>query len=248
MGKENFQIVTTSSEAYFNRNCVQLVKSADKFYRSQILVYSEDEISINLSNMTVKDFQRRDEILSFIHAFRQRYNSKLDYMHYAQRMDIWIFKIAAIAQFLNDDIDNDLLFLDADSVFISPHAPNIIKKFLEPARDYDLGIFRRTKTFLHPETGFLFVKNLAKNKKVFGELLNDVLSWKFLELPSWTDDSLIDDAIIKGKFRALDFCEFYNLKSENPIYESELQKVYLHLKGKRKGKYSRVKHIAGKYR
>ena len=72
--------------------------------------------------------------------------------------------------------------------------------------------------------------------------------WKFLELPSWTDDSLIDDAIIKGKFRALDFCEFYNLKSENPIYESELQKVYLHLKGKRKGKYSRVKHITGKYR
>ena len=244
----DFRIATTSSKSYFKKNGIQLFSSAGKFIENSIILYSEDFIDSGLHNVIGKSFQNRAKVLEFIDEFREKYESKLKFMHYAQRMDIWIFKIAAIAQYLNDFKDGDLLFLDSDCVFISKEAPAVISKFLEPARQYDLGIFRRHDTFLHPETGFLFVKNHERNRTQFNILLEDILCWRFTDLPSWTDDSLIDKAIIRGEFNALDFCQFYKLKSQNPAYESELQKVLLHLKGKRKGRYSRIKHCMGRYK
>ena len=242
------QLVTTSSKNFFEDNGMQLVQSVEKKMGRGVLIYSEDQIEAKFQYSRFRHLENAPQVLSFVTEFRGKYQDKMQFMHYTQRMDKWIFKIAAISQYLKDFNQGNLLFLDADCVIKSKRACESISKFIEPALQYDLGIFRRYRTFMHPESGFLFIRNSRVTREVFNDLLEQVLQWKFLDLPSWTDDSLIDRAILENRLHALDFCEFYGLTSGNPVYESSLRSVLLHLKGNRKGKYSHLKDFFGRYK
>jgi hypothetical protein len=242
------RIFTTSSKEYFLLNGIQLAKSLLRNTNLKITVYSEDDLSEFDQIIHYKPLRYREEVLSFNKKFKTSYGESYQFLPYMLKMDLWFFKIAAQLQHVEENPNVFSLFLDSDSVVLNEKFCHAINAFVEPALDFDVGVFRRKNTYLHPETGFLTLRSSERLKEAYESMFENVLTGEFRNLPSWTDSSLIENAILQSKISCLDFCEQYKLKTNNPVYESILSKTYVHLKGSRKGKFNSVKHALRRYR
>jgi hypothetical protein len=241
-------IFTTSSKDYFHKNGLQLAMSLKQNSGETLTVYSEDNLSEYSDVINYIPLNQTQDLFDFRKSFRSSYGTKYHLLHYSLKMDIWAFKIFAQKQFLEENPGTFSLFLDSDSVVLNSGFTQKLNQFVSPARNFDCGLFRRSENFLHPETGFLTFCNSPNLEKSYIRMTDSILSGDFRSLPSWTDSSLVDREIIEGRISALDFCLYYNLSTDNPVYESKLRESFLHLKGNRKGMYSAVKRILGKYR
>jgi hypothetical protein len=240
---------STSNKLYFQKNGKQFVESFRKFSGCDLVVYSEDLDELTSANFHIKRIKHWDLIKKFQDEFRDKMSSRYAYLPYHSRMDIWAIKIAIQLQFLETQNDGMGVYIDSDSVVYSEKFDEVIEKFINPVKSYDLGIFRRVETHLHPESGFLVLNSSSEIlKSSYQNMLDRILSHQFYDLPSLTDCSLLDDEIISKSINAIDFCDYYQLKSTNPVYESNLREVMLHLKGPRKGRYSSIKKILGFYK
>ena len=240
---------TTSSKIYFENNCKYLALSLLNYSNRKLIVYSEDDLSEYSELIQFVPLIRKDELMKFQTSFRSIYSDTFKFMPYSARMDIWVFKITAQLQFLSEHINSSGVYIDSDSVVLNNKFINVIDKFINPCINYDIGLFRRCGKHLHPESGFMFLSSNKVTNEVYLKMLNDIFTFQFYNLPSWTDCSLIDKYIINGQLDAFDFCSNYNLVTDNPVYESALSSSLLHLKGKRrKGKYSIIKHFIGWYK
>ena len=242
------KIFTTSSRTYFLQNGLQLASSLLDNTGQKLTVISEDDLSDFEKIIDYVPLKEEANISLFRNNFKDKYKEKYKFMPYTMKMDIWCMKIAAIRQFLLDNPEGFYLLLDSDCYIRNSNFAKVVNQFVKPAQDYDCGLFRRVDTFLHPETGFVTFSNSNRLSKAFDDMYIQILSGQFYELPSWTDDSLIDLAINQNKFSALDFCDHYGLVTSNPMYESQLLESFLHFKGPRKGKYSKFKFFSGRYK
>jgi hypothetical protein len=238
---------TTASRDYFLKNGKQLAESFKVNSGEKLVVYSEDDLSEFRDLISYRPLRNFEVIEQFQKVFRNNYGSKLSYMHYSIRMDIWAIKIFAQLQFLEENPSTFSLFLDSDTYIRNSGFNKLVNEFVLPARNFDCGLFRREDTFLHPETGFITFRNSENLLNSYRSMLQMILSGEYKNLPSWTDDSLIDYEIQNDKITALDFCKEYNLISSHPMYESKLRESFIHLKGLRKGRFSRLKLLRGKY-
>ena len=241
-------VFTTSSKEYFHKNGLQLALSLKQNTGEMLTVYSEDNLSDYSGVINYIPLNQTKDLFEFRNRFRSLYGHKYPLLHYSLKMDIWAFKIFAQKQFLEENPGTFSLFLDSDSVVLNSSFTQKLNQFVSPARNFDCGLFRRSENFLHPETGFVTFRNSPKLEKSYLGMTESILSGEFRNLPSWTDSSLIDREIIEGRISALDFCLVYDLRTDNPIYESELRESFLHLKGNRKGIYRVAKRILGRYR
>jgi hypothetical protein len=241
------RIFTTASEEYFLSNGIQLAKSLLQNSDIKLMVYSEDDLSKYNQLIDYQPLKYREEVASFNIDFRSNYGSYYKFLPYMLKMDLWFFKIAAQRQHVESRPGTFSLFLDSDSVVLNKKFNKVVDAFIQPASNYDVGIFRRENTYLHPETGFVTLRSSERLIAAYEKMFNDVMDEKFRNLPSWTDSSLIENEILNNEITYLDFCAHYGLNSNNPIYESTLSKSFVHLKGARKGKFSYVKHVLRKY-
>jgi hypothetical protein len=164
------------------------------------------------------------------------------------KMDVWSYKIAAQLQFLEEHPNASALFLDSDSIVLNKKFVEKVNTLTDLAKNVDCGLFRRNENFLHSETGFVILNNSPDLLSAFEEMFRKILSGEYKNLPSWTDSSLLDDQIELGAISYVDFCVELNLNSTNPIYESSLRESFIHLKGPRKGPYSRARNFLGRYK
>jgi hypothetical protein len=240
---------TTSNKLYFQKNGKQFVDSFRKFSGCDLVVYSEDLDELISAKFHIRRIKHWDLIKKFQDEFRNKMSSRYAFLPYHSKMDIWAIKIAIQLQFLEAQSEGAGVYIDSDSVIFSEKFDEVIDGFISPVKSYDLGIFRRVNSHLHPESGFLVLNASSESlKATYQNMLDRILSHQFYNLPSLTDCSLLDDEIISKSINAIDFCDYYQLKSTNPVYESDLRKVMLHLKGPRKGSYSSIKKILGFYR
>ena len=248
MSRHSFdKIFTTASEEYFLSNGIQLAKSLLQNSNLRLTVYSEDNLSKYNQLIDYQPLKYIEEVKNFNVNFRMNYGSDYRFLPYLLKMDLWFFKIAAQRQHVEDNPEAFSLFLDSDSVVLNKKFCEIVNTFIQPAVSFDVGIFRRKNIYLHPETGFVTLRSSERLIASYENMFNDVLNGKFRSLPSWTDCSLLENEILNNQITCLDFCEYYGLTSNNPIYESTLSKSYVHFKGARKGKFSYVKHAFRKY-
>lgn len=241
-------VFTTSSKSYFIENGKQLAESLLNKTHTKLIVYSESDLSSFGSIIEAKPLKYYPDVMKFQDAFRSHYGKKYKFLHYSLKMDVWAYKIAAQLQFLEDHPNASALFLDSDSIVLN-------KKFIEKvntlaviAKNVECGLFRRNDNFLHSETGFVILNNSPGLLSAFEDMFRKIMSGEYKNLPSWTDSSLIDDQIEQGAISYIDFCVELNLNSTNPIYESTLRDSFIHLKGPRKGPYSSVRNLLGRYR
>lgn len=242
------KVFTTSSEKFFIANGMQLAKGFKKHADQKILIYSEDNLSSYSRFIDYRPLKYADEIKQFQNKFRSEYSNKLKFMNYSMRMDIWCIKVSAQLQFLEENPQTFSLYLDSDTHIRNRKIVNLLNEFVQPALNFDCGVFRREDNFLHPETGFITYRNSENLVSAHRSMLNSIFSGSYRNLASWTDCSLLEEEIIRGKIKALDFCKFYDLTTSNPVFESKLRKSFIHLKGARKGKFSRVKLLVGRYK
>lgn len=241
-------IFTTASKDYFHKNGLQLAMSLKQNSGEILTVYSEDDLSEYSEVINYIPLNQTKDLFEFRKSFRSSYGSKYHLLHYSLKMDVWAFKIFAQKQFLEENPGTFSLFLDSDSVVLNSGFTQRLNQFVSPARNFECGLFRRSENFLHPETGFLTFCNSPNLEKSYLRMTASILSGDFRNLPSWTDSSLVDREVIEGNITALDFCLFYDLRTNNPVYESKLRESFLHLKGNRKGVYRVGKRILGRYR
>jgi hypothetical protein len=241
------RIFTTASEEYFLSNGIQLARSLLQNSNIKLTVYSEDDLSKYNELIDYHSLKYRDEVEIFNKNFRSHYGGYYKFLPYMLKMDLWFFKIAAQRQHVESCPKTFSLFLDSDSVVLNKKFCTVVDAFIQPAASFDVGIFRRSDTYLHPETGFVTLRSSERLIAAYEKMFNDVLDEKFRNLPSWTDSSLLENEILNNRITYLDFCTHYGLNSNNPIYESNLSKSYVHLKGARKGKFSHLKHFFRKY-
>ncbi|MDG1096978.1 MAG: hypothetical protein P8N23_05105 [Methylophilaceae bacterium] len=243
---------TTLSNEYYQKYGKQFVDSFLKYSTSNLIIFSEDMDCFDKGRVKVIRLNEVDKIDDFKKNFLSLVGNKFKFLPYFSRMDVWIYKIATHKQITSMFADGLGIYIDSDSVITSSKFDDVITDFIAPIENslfYDIGIFRRVDDHLHPESGFMAFNFSSKTLKTnFSELFDEVINDKFYDLPSWTDCSLIDRAIIQNKLKAFDFCKEYQIKSTNPVYQSKLKKVLLHLKGPRKGKYSLLKRLIGMYR
>ena len=146
---------TTASRDYFIKNGKQLAESFKLNSGSKLIVYSEDDLTEYEDLVTFRKLRNFDVIERFQKDFRSNYGEKLKFVHYSNRMDIWAIKIFAQLQFFEEHPSTFSLFLDSDTYILNRGFNDLVNEFAGPAQDYDCGLFRRAKTFLHPETGFI---------------------------------------------------------------------------------------------
>lgn len=240
-------IFTTASEKYFLLNGIQLAESLFKKSNIKITVYSEDNLSKYSQIINYKPLRYFKEVESFNRKFRLKYGEFYKFLPYMIKMDLWFYKIAAQRQHVEQNPNTFSLFLDSDSVVLNKKFCNLVNSFVEPALNFDLGMFRRKGIYLHPETGFITLNSSERLIRIYKSIFDDVLSGRYMDLPSWTDSSLLENAVLMEEISCLDFCTQYDLSTTNPIYESILSKSYVHLKGSRKGKFHYMKHVLRKY-
>jgi hypothetical protein len=249
MEEMNIQsIFTTSSKKYFRDYGLQLAESLYKKTGTKLIVYSEDNLEAYDNLIKIKPLKHSSQLSQFQLDFREHYGSKYQFLPYLMKMDVWAFKIAAQLQHIEENPLDSALYLDSDSVVLKRKFISEVNYLAEKSKNVDCGLFRRRDNFLHPETGFIIFNNSTELHLAYLDMYRKIISGEYVSLPSWTDSSLIDDQIERRKISYIDFCEELELKSSNPIYESNLKKSFIHLKGRRKGRYSRIKFLIGRYR
>jgi hypothetical protein len=161
-----------------------------------------------------------------------------------------VLKIAAQLHQLEETSSEYSIFIDSDCILTNKKFDGTVADFLAPFIDSgkDIAFFRRLGTHLHTESGFLVLRKCPQLLQAYRDMLDFILKERFYDLASWTDCSVIDHFADAGHINFFDFCAHYDLRSTNPVYESSLRNSMLHLKGRRKGVYSRVKHLVGLYR
>jgi hypothetical protein len=239
---------TTVNKYYFNQYGYQLIESFKKNSESKLIIYSEDLKPYKDLNIEVRRIKNLLLLEKFKKKFRIMMGDRYKFLPYHSWMDKWIIKLIIQEQFLNEFNDFIGIYIDSDSIILNKKFDNRVADFIKPAKNYDIGLFRRQNCHLHPETGFIFfnLKSivLRKNYKL---MIRRLTKFDFSNLPTLTDCSAIDSLVISNKIKAFDFCEYYHLKKVNPIYESNLRTVFIHLKGSRKGKFSIIKKLLGFY-
>lgn len=241
-------VFTTSSEEYFNQHGKQLAESLFKKTGNRLVVYSEDNLDAFNHIIEPKKLRYFHELSQFQNEFKTHYASKYQFLPYLMKMDVWAFKIAAQLQHLEENPGESTLYLDSDSVVLSKKFVTDVNHFFNITRDFDCGLFRRENNFLHPETGFIVLNNSPRLLSAYLTMFENIIHWRFKDLPSWTDSSLLDEQIEKKFISHVDYCRVLGLRSTNPVYESILRRSFIHLKGSRKGSFSRLKLILGGYR
>lgn len=191
-----------------------------------------------------------DCVAPFQLDFKTRFCERYDFLYYFQRMDVWILKIVAQLQHLEETSSEFSVFIDSDCVLTNSRFDQTVDEFLAPffRSGKDMAFFRRMGTHMHSESGFLVLRKCPELVTVYREMLEFIMADRFYNLASWTDCSVIDHFADTGRIDFFDFCAYYDLRSTNPVYESSLRKSMLHLKGPRKGSYSVIKRILGLYR
>ena len=244
------QFFTTANNLYFEKNTRQLVSGFCKFSRHRLRIYSEDMSAFEGSDFSISRMKRLDEIKEFQIKFKKQYGARYQFLYYFQKMDVWILKIAAQLQHLEETESEVSIFIDSDSVITKKSFDETVAAFIEPflSSDKSIALFRRFGTHLHTESGFLVLRKSPELIQAYHAMLEFILEGSFYVLASWTDCSVIDHFIDTGLISYFDFCESYSLRSTNPVYESPLRTSMLHLKGPRKGSYSMLKRIIGSYR
>jgi len=244
------EFFTTASSHYFEKNTRQLIAAFAKHSKFELKVYSEDMVPSKGTHHQVGTLRRMDQIESFQREFKARFHERYKFFYYFQWMDIWVLKIAAQLQHLEETSSEYSVFIDSDCVLTNSRFDETVKQFLSPfmVSGKDIAFFRRFGTHLHTESGFLVLRKCPELVKAYSEMLEFILDGYFYNLASWTDCSVIDHFADTGRINFFDFCAHYDLKSTNPVYESPLRKSMLHLKGPRKGVYSIIKRILGLYR
>lgn len=246
---DNIKFFSTSSKHYFNEHGKQFIDSFSEYTKHNITLYSEDIQEGTYKNCNVIRIKYIDLLTKFQKKFRKNMGIKLNLLPYHSRLDIWSIKIAIQLQFIEDNPNCIGVYIDSDSVIISKKFERVISKFISPVKDFDIGIFRRYKNHLHPESGFLVINNFNRKKllKIYKKMFEKVINFDFSDLVTLTDCSLIDREIENKNLNYFDFCSEYNITSKNPMYHSDLRKALIHLKGPRKGKYSFLKKLFGRY-
>jgi hypothetical protein len=246
----DMEYFTTANQKYFDKNTRQLIASFAKHSECSVRVYSEDMQPSSGARHEVVTLRRMDRIAPFQQAFKERFQERYKFLYYFQWMDIWVLKIATQLQQLEETSSEYSIFIDSDCVVTNSQFDQTVDEFLAPfiLSGKDMAFFRRLGTHLHTESGFLVLRKCPELIEAYRDMLEFILAGRFYDLASWTDCSVIDHYADTGRIRFFDFCNHYDLRSTNPVYESALRRSMLHLKGPRKGAYSIIKRVLGLYR